>query len=60
MLQPSSIYVQVEPGKPGAEVSRGETTINQKKTLPIECAQRDQPFHGGDVACFDVMRLVAG
>ena len=29
--------IQVEPGKPGAEVSKG-------KNLPIKCAQCDQPL----------------
>ena len=52
-----------------------EKNYKAKKNLPIECAQGDepvrcpngvfvrtsvQPFHGGDVTCFDVMRLVAG
>lgn len=60
------IDVQVEPGKPGAGVS---------KNLPRECAQGDQParcpnhffafaplllFHGGDMTCFDVVKLLAG
>ena len=35
--------VQVEPGKPGAEVSM-KKTISQRKNLPIECAQGDQPL----------------
>ena len=35
--------VQVEPGKPGAEVSK-KKTISQRKNLPIECAQGDQPL----------------
>ena len=35
-------YLQVDPGKLGAEVSEGKT-INQRKTLPMECAQGDQP-----------------
>ena len=34
--------IQVEPGKPGAEVSK-KKTISQRKNLPIECAQGDQP-----------------
>ena len=34
-------YFQVEPGKPGAEVSK-KKTISQRKNLPIECAQGDQ------------------
>ena len=62
--------IQVEPGKPGAEVSK-KKTIGQRKNLPIECAHGDQPlrcpnwvfewtslqpFHGGDVVtCFDVV-----
>ena len=37
------IYIQVEPGKPGAEVSK-KKTISQRKNLPIECAQGDQPL----------------
>ena len=28
--------IQVEPGKPGAEVSKGKRTISQRKTLPLE------------------------
>ena len=36
------VYLQVEPGKPGAEVSK-KKTISQRKNLPIECAQGDQP-----------------
>ena len=35
--------LQVEPGKPGAEVSK-KKTISQRKYLPIECAQGDQPL----------------
>ncbi len=35
--------IQVEPGKPGAEVSK-KKTISQRKNLPIECAQGDQPL----------------
>ena len=35
--------LQVEPGKPGAEVSK-KKTISQRKNLPIECAQGDQPL----------------
>ena len=34
--------LQVEPGKPGAEVSKNKT-ISQRKNLPIECAQGDRP-----------------
>ena len=34
---------QVEPGKPGAEVSK-KKTISQRKNSPIECAQGDQPL----------------
>ena len=34
--------IQVEPGKPGAEVSK-KKTISQRKNLPIEFAQGDQP-----------------
>ena len=34
--------LQVEPGKPGAEVSK-KKTISQRKNLPIECAQGDRP-----------------
>ena len=37
------IYIQVEPGKPGAEVSK-KKNISQRKNLPIECAQGDQPL----------------
>ena len=37
------VSVQVEPGKPGAEVSK-KKTISQRKNLPIECAQGDQPL----------------
>ena len=37
-------YIQVEPGKPGAEVSKGKKSISQIKNLPIECAQGDQPL----------------
>ena len=33
--------IQVEPGKPGAEVSK-KKNISQRKNLPIECAQGDQ------------------
>ena len=33
----------IEPGKPGAEVSK-KTTISQRKILPIECAHGDQPL----------------
>ena len=39
--QKNIIYIQVEPGKPGAEVSK-KKTISQRKNLPIECAQGDQ------------------
>ena len=28
--------IQVEPGKPGSEVSKGKRTISQRKTWPIE------------------------
>ena len=38
-----SIDLQVEPGKPGAEVSK-KKAISQRKNLPIECAQGDQPL----------------
>ncbi len=34
--------IQVEPGKPGAEVSK-KKTISQRKNLPIECAQGERP-----------------
>ena len=37
------IVIQVDPGKPGSEVSKGEETTSQRKNLPIECAQGDQP-----------------
>ena len=37
------IVIQVDPGKPGSEVSKGEKTTSQRKNLPIECAQGDQP-----------------
>ena len=40
-LPPSPSHLQVEPGKPGAEVSK-KKTISQRKNLPIECAQGDQ------------------
>ena len=35
--------VQVEPGKPGVEVSKGKKAISQSKNLLIDCAQGDQP-----------------
>ncbi len=37
------LSIQVEPGKPGAEVSK-KKNISQRKYLPIECAQGDQPL----------------
>ena len=37
------VYLQVEPAKPGAEVSK-KKTVSQRKNLPIECAQGDQPL----------------
>ena len=37
------LKIQVEPGKPGAEVLK-KKTISQRKYLPIECAQGDQPL----------------
>ena len=54
-----------------ARTSRGrkfqrKKTISQRKNLPIECAQdqRDAQtisllFHGGDVTCFNVTKLLA-
>ena len=39
----TGIGIQVEPGRPGAEVSK-KNTISQRKNLPIECAQGDQPL----------------
>ena len=67
-------FIQVVPGQAEGGSFRGEKTIDQRKKLPIECRQSEavdaqtnffvrtslQPFHGGDVACFDVMRLVTG
>ena len=45
--------VQVEPGKPWAKVSQTKKSISQRKNLPIECVQGDQPVGcpnvGGDV-----------
>ena len=41
--RPNIYSIQVEPGKPGAEVSK-KKTISQRKNLPIECAQGDQPL----------------
>ena len=38
----NTFIIQVEPGKPGAEVSK-KKTISQRKNLPIECAQGDRP-----------------
>ena len=38
------IYIQVEPGKPGAEVSKGKNIIRQRKNVPIECAHGAQPI----------------
>ena len=39
-----AVRIQVEPGKPGAEVSKRTTTSqSQRKNLPIECAQGDRP-----------------
>ena len=59
-----SFLIQVEPGKPGAEVSK-KKTISQRKNLPIECAQGDQrlrcPNRSMVVVCWPVlMWLVAG
>ena len=57
--------IQVEPGKPGAEVSK-KKTISQRKNLPIECAQGDQRLRCPNrsmvlVCCRPVlMWLVAG
>ena len=42
-LSPLLLYLQVEPGKPGAEVPTRKKAIRQRKKLPIECAQGDQP-----------------
>ena len=42
VLSTSCHFIQVEPGKPGAEVSK-KKTISQRKNLPIECAQGDRP-----------------
>ena len=39
-----SYNLQVEPGKPGAEVSKGKTITRQRKNVPIECAHGDQPM----------------
>ena len=37
-----SFNIQVEPGKPGRKFQK-EKTIRQRKNLPIECVQGDQP-----------------
>ena len=42
-MKPGRSCLQVEPGKPGAEVSKTKN-ISQRKNLPIECAQGDQPL----------------
>ena len=36
VMQDMNYIIQVEPGKPGAEVSKGKRTISQRKTLPLE------------------------
>ena len=38
-----SQYSKQFPGEPGAEVFRRKRTIKQRKKLPIECAQGDEP-----------------
>ena len=38
----STVAMQVEPGKPGAEVSKKKNF--KSKNLPIECAQGDKPL----------------
>ena len=58
--------IQVVPGRAGDGSFGGKRATNQRKNLPIECAQGDQPvrcpnrvfcgtslqpFHGGDVMC---------
>ena len=43
MALSSESKIQVEPGKPGAEVSKGKQAIRQRKNLPIECEQHDRP-----------------
>ena len=66
--------IQVEPGKPWAEVSKGKKPISQTKNLPIDCPQRDQQadevmwlvahvmwchvIMSFDVMCFLVLRYV--
>ena len=55
----SKIVIQVEPGKPRAEVSKREKTISQRKNLPIECGQGDQsvrwPFRLVVAGCVSVV-----
>lgn len=43
MVSLKNQLIQVEPGKPGVEVSNGKKTMSQRKTLPVERAQGDQP-----------------
>ena len=46
ILVPIQYSLQVEPGKPGAEVSKKKNNKSKKEfaNLPIECAQGDQPL----------------
>ena len=46
-----NIMLQVEPGEPGAEVSKGKK-ISQRKNLPVECAQGDQPVRSPNGGCW--------
>ena len=70
-----NIDIPVVPGQAGGGSFQKEKNYIERKNLPIECAQGDRPaqcpnhffacaplllFHGGDVTCFDVMKLLAG
>ena len=42
-IRHDSSFIQIVPGRAGGGSFRGKKTINQRKNLPIECAQGDQP-----------------
>ena len=63
------------PGQAGGGSFQKEKNYIAKKELAYKCAQGNRParcpnhffacaplllFHGGDVTCFDVMKLLAG
>ena len=53
-IRHDSSFIQIVPGRAGGGSFRGKKTINQRKNLPIECAQGDQPVRCPNRAFFCV------